>query len=250
VISVLFAISWVASAFLTARKGIQITPFYFSTSNDFLFMLSANIGAVIMPFMLFYQVTATAEKGTDAKSLWAVRLETLLGAVVSEVIMAAIAIATIGVNSNSLNFASPLVLSKGLASVGGKFAPYIFGIGLIAASFIALIVVSLGSCWGVVEALGWGRKNWFSLYILESIPALIIPILFLNLINLALTLMVLQIIVLIGPAIILGLIASNRKHMGDHRLRGINGIAYWGFLAIIAVTGIVTMGIQLLPAAK
>jgi len=58
-----------------------------------------------------------------------------------------------------MNFAVPRVLSQGLASVAGSFAPYIFGIGLIAASFIALIVISLGSSWGVVEALGLGPKK-------------------------------------------------------------------------------------------
>ena len=110
VISVLFAVSWAVSAFLTARNGIQVTPFYFSASTDFFFLLAANVGAVIMPFMLFYQASATAEKGITVKSLWAVRLETAIGAIVSELIMIAIVIATIGVNKDSLNFASPGIL--------------------------------------------------------------------------------------------------------------------------------------------
>jgi Mn2+/Fe2+ NRAMP family transporter len=154
VISILFCLAWVASAFLTARRGIQITPFYFSISAGFFFLLAANVGAVIMPFMLFYQASATAEKSITAKSLWAVRLETGIGAIVSELIMVAILISAIGVKTSSMNFAVPRVLSQGLASVAGSFAPYVFGIGLIAASFIALIVISLGSSWGVVEALG------------------------------------------------------------------------------------------------
>jgi manganese transport protein len=109
--------------------------------------------------------------------------------------------------------------------------------GLIAASFIALIVISLGSSWGVTEALGWKRKNWFKLYLVESIPALIIPMLTLNLVNLALNLMVLQIIVLMGPAIILGLIAADKRLMGGHFLRGFNKAAYWAFLIVIFATG-------------
>ena len=43
IISILFALSWVASAFLTAREGIHVTPFYFSTSSDFFFLLAANV---------------------------------------------------------------------------------------------------------------------------------------------------------------------------------------------------------------
>ncbi len=241
VISIFFALAWVGAAVLNARHGVTFHPFYFNTSRDFIFLLAANVGAVIMPFMLFYQTSATAEKRTGVKSLWAVRLETGIGAIVSELIMVAIMIATVGVSSGLLNFAEPKILAQGLSSIAGGFAPYIFGIGLIAASFIALIVISLGSCWGVVEALGWGRKNWFKVYLLESIPGVILPLLSLNLINLALNLMVLQIIVLIGPAVILGLISSNKKLMGEYALGGVNRIIYWGFLAVIVGTGIISL---------
>ncbi len=241
VVSVLFAISWAVSAFLTARNGIQVSPFYFSGSRDFVFLLAANVGAVIMPFMLFYQVSATAEKGTTVRDLASVRLETAVGAIVSELIMVAIAVAAIGVGSDALNFAAPAVLAQGLSSVAGLFAPYIFGIGLIAASFIALIVISLGSCWGVTEAMGWGRKNWFKVYLVESLPALVVPIVTLNLVNLALSLMVLQIVVLLGPAIMLGLIASNRKLMGQNVLKGPNRLLYWVFLLLIFGTGMASL---------
>lgn len=239
IISILFAAAWAVSAFLTARRGVDFTPFYFSTSSSFLFLLTANVGAVIMPFMLFYQASATAEKGITEKHVWAVRFETAVGAIVSELIMIAIAVATIGVGSKSLDFAEPGVLSQGLSAVAGSLAPYVFSAGLIAASFIALIVISLGSSWGVTEALGWGRKNWFKLYLIESIPALIVPMLTLNLINLALSLMVLQIVVLMGPAITLGLIAANKKLMGKHALAGFGRISYWFFIVLIFGTGIV-----------
>ena len=241
VISILFAVSWAISAFLTARKGIVVTSFYFSPSSDFLFLLAANVGAVIMPFMLFYQVSATAEKGITTRELKAVRVETAIGAIVSELIMVAIAIAAIGVRTDSLDFAAPGVLSQGLFSVAGVFAPYVFGVGLIAASFIALIVISLGSCWGVTEALGWGRKNWFKVYLVESLPAVVFPLLTLNLVNLALNLMVLQIVVLLGPAIVLGLIAGDKRLMGEYSLRKFNKLLYWTFLALIFGMGIISL---------
>jgi NRAMP (natural resistance-associated macrophage protein)-like metal ion transporter len=241
VISVIFTVVWIVAAILTARHGVVVTPFYFSTSSDFIFLLAANIGAVIMPFMLFYQVSATAEKGTDKTSLSAIRFETMVGALFSELIMVAIAVSAIGIDSAALDFTSPKVLSQSLASVAGHFAPYVFGVGLISASFIALIVISLGSCWGVTEAMGWGRKNWFKVYLVESIPAVIIPLVSFNLINMAMDLMVLQIVVLIAPAVILGVIASNKKLMGDFLLRGLNKYIYWITIVLIFVTGVVSM---------
>ena len=73
--------------------------------------------------------------------------------------MIAIAVAAIGVNKDSLDFASPKVLSDGLSSVAGTFAPYFFGIGLIAASFIALIVISLGSSWVSLKHWDGGERT-------------------------------------------------------------------------------------------
>jgi manganese transport protein len=244
IISVFFMAAWIISAYLTARNGIKFVPFYISSSPGFIFLLAANIGAVIMPFMLFYQASATAEKGLTSKNLKLMRIETTIGAIVSEVIMAAIAIAAIGIQKDSLNFASPLTLAKGLSSVAGGYAPYIFSFGLVTASFIALIVISLGSCWGVTEALGWGRKNWFNVYIIESIPAVIVPLLSLNLINLALNLMVLQILVLVAPAIILGMLSSNKKLMGEYTLSSYNKFSYWAFLLLIFGTGLLSVVYQ------
>lgn len=239
--SVIFAVAWIMSAIVRVRRGVDFTPLYFSSAPHFWFIMAANVGAVIMPFMLFYQTAATAEKGTTARQLRGVRFETAVGAVFSELLMVAIVLATVGLRSDALDFASPGLLAKGLAVVAGGLAPTLFGVGLIAASFIALIIVSLGSSWGVTEALGWGRRNWFKVYLLESLPALFLPIITLNLVNAALNLMVLQIIVLLGPAAILGLIAADHKLMGEHALGGINRLVYWIFLVLVVATGIISL---------
>ncbi len=241
VLSVFFALAWAVSALLRLRAGVQFTPLYFSTAPHFWFIMACNVGAVIMPFMLFYQVAATAEKGATAGELKGIRFETAVGAVFSELLMIAIVVATVGLRAEALNFASPGVLAGALTVVAGGLAPYFFGLGLIAASFIALIVVSLGSSWGVTEALGWGRKNWFKVYLVESLPALVVPLLTLNLVNAALNLMVLQILVLIGPAVILGLIAADRKLMAEHALAGFNRFLYWFFLALVVATGLISL---------
>ncbi len=68
---------------LYARGFVDSNPVYFSLSRPFLYLLAASAGAVVMPFMLFYQASATAEK--KVHYLWASRLETLVGAIASEV---------------------------------------------------------------------------------------------------------------------------------------------------------------------
>ncbi len=243
VVSITLALAYAVSAYLRASRGVEFTSVFHSAaaSPPFLFLVAANIGSTIMPFMLFYQASASAKKGIGAKNLWAVRLETAVGAIVSELILIAIEVASTGVAAGSVGFASPKVLSSALSSVIGGYAPYLFGIGIVSAGFIALIVTSMGSAWGVVDAMGWSGKDggnrWFRVYVLESVPALVISLVPYDLVNVALALLALQVVVLIGPAVILGLLASRESLMGVHRLRGPNTGLYWGLLFVVVAVG-------------
>ena len=243
-VSVVLALAYAISAYLRVYKGIQFTPVaYYTASPTFLFLLAGNIGSTIMPFMLFYQASASAKKGITAQNLWAVRLETAAGAIASELILVVIEVATTGAKADSVSgFVSPKVLSFALSSVAGNYAPYIFGIGIISAGFVALIVISLGSTWGVADAMGWGKnsrgENWFWVYVLESTPALLISVLPYNLVNLAIGLLAIQVVVLIGPAVILGLLASSEALMGIHSLKGFNRILYWALLLLVVAVGV------------
>ena len=66
---------------------------------DYLYLVAANIGAVIMPWMIFYQQSAIADKKAAARALPAARCDTAVGAVMTQLVMAAVlvaAAATIG----------------------------------------------------------------------------------------------------------------------------------------------------------
>ncbi len=203
-ISTVLIISYAGSLF--ARGFSSSSLLYVSVEPRYLFFLAASAGAVVMPFMLFYQASATAEK--KSTRLWAMRTETLVGAVASEIGMIVIVMATAGLNS-SVNFAEPKTLSLALSSIAGVYAPYLFAVGLVSAAFMALVVISLASSWAVVETMGWEKSNFFWVYVFESIPAVAIPIFYPDPLNLALNLMVLFVFVLIGPGILLGKLASD-----------------------------------------
>jgi len=229
-------VSYAGALFARGVTPSSIT--YFSTSPHFLFFLAAGAGAVVMPFMLFYQASATAQKGTVR--LWAMRLETLLGAAASEIGMVVIIMASSGLNS-SLNFANPRTLSQALESVAGAYAPYLFALGLILAAFLALVVISLASSWAVVETLGLRKTNFFWLYALESIPAVAVPIFLSNQLTLVLDLMVAFVFVLVGPGVLMGLLASNKRIMGNYASNGRWKAAYWLSLAAVLSFGVVAV---------
>ncbi len=238
--SAVLIISYACSLLLRGLPPVhEYMYFFWSWQPRFLYMLAATAGAVIMPFMLFYQASATAEKrGT---SIWNSRLETLIGAVASEVGMIVILLATIGLNGSLLQTNSPKELSRALSFLAGPYAPYVFAVGLIAASFLALVVISLGSAWGVAEAIGWGRQKFFWIYLVESLPALVVPMLFPDLFTLAIDMMVLFVFVLLGPGIMVGLIAGKKRIMGKLASNSAWKFVYWVSLTLVVASGLIAV---------
>lgn len=262
-VSVSLIVAFLATLFVRGIKPYN--PVYIVPSPDFLFILAVNVGAVIMPFMLFFQASATAEKvshirisvmdkdipdgsrntkipGLKATALKSMRIETLLGAVVSEMLMVIVEMAMSGINPDT-NFASISELSNGLSAIAGAYSPYLFGIGLIGAAFLALVVISLGSAWGFMEALGIKREKSSTVYILESFPAVIIALIIpaTMLINTVLDLLVVFVFVLIGPGMLMGMIARNRSIMSDYSTSRKGEIAYWASMVFIIIFGILAM---------
>ncbi len=216
-----------------AVPGYSLIPEWHN--SGFLFLIAANVGAVIMPFMLFYQTSATAKK--EFHSVSATKIETLIGAVFSEIIMVAIIIVSAGLSA-SLKIGDAHALYSAILGLGGPYAPVIFALGLVAAGFLALVVISMASAWGVVESLGIKGDMWFKIYVLETLPAAIIPLFFGNLISLVLTLMVVLVFVLVGPVVIMGLLAQNRRLMKGHSLRGFGKLAFWGSVVAVVACGL------------
>ncbi len=262
-VSASLIVAFLATLFVRGIKPYN--PVYIVPSPDFLFILAVNVGAVIMPFMLFFQASATAEKvshirrsstekdisgdlkdgkvsGFKIAALKSMRIETLLGAIVSEMLMVIVEMAMSGINPNT-NFASIPELSKGLSAIAGAYSPYLFGIGLIGAAFLALVVISLGSAWGFMEALGIKREKSSIVYILESFPAVIIALIIpaTMLINTVLDLLVVFVFVLIGPGILMGMIARNRSIMSDYSTSLSGGIAYWTSMVFIIAFGVLAL---------
>ena len=239
IVSAVLIVSYAGSLF--ARGIVSSNVAYFATDSKFFFLLAASAGAVVMPFMLFYQASATAEK--KSTRLWAMRTETLVGAVASELGMIVIAMATSGL-STSLNFANPQALSLALSSIAGSYSPYLFAVGLAAAAFIALVVISLGSSWALVDAMGWRKESFLWVYILESFPAVFVPIFYPEPLSLVLSLMVVFVFVLVGPGILMGLLGSDKRIMGEYASTRYWKLAYW-----ISLASVLGFGVAALAAA-
>ncbi len=232
----------VSLAVVVLQRGLLPYPLLAgSTSPSFFVLLAANAGAVVMPFMLYFQSSATAAKRT---SISISRQSTLLGAVVSEALM--VMVVMIGADvGGAFTFATGAGFSAALTAGLGQYATYALGAGLVAAAFLALVVISLGSAWGVTEALGLSPKSVIWIYAVESIPAVFVPLLFPQLVTLVIALMVAMVFILIVPGIFLGRLSSDSRVMGSDASRGFWRLAYWASLGFVIAVGVLAVVVYL-----
>jgi Mn2+/Fe2+ NRAMP family transporter len=131
-------------------------------NSQYVYLVSANIGAVIMPWMVFYQQSAVADKRLTAADLPMARADTAVGAVVTQLVMAAALIATaatIGLHNPNANLNSVGDMANALIPfLGSAVGKFVFSAGVIGAGMVASIVCSLALAWGLGEVTGYRRS--------------------------------------------------------------------------------------------
>jgi Mn2+/Fe2+ NRAMP family transporter len=128
-------------------------------NSAYIYLVAANIGAVIMPWMIFYQQSAVADKKLQACHYRHAQWDTAFGSVIAQAVMAAVLIAaaaTIGKVHAAASLNTIGDITKMLVPVlGPSVGRVVFGLGTIGAAMVAAIVVSLASAWGFGEVTGY-----------------------------------------------------------------------------------------------
>lgn len=236
---VFFVVAWMAHPSLKEMlHGLMTVPY---KNSEYLFLFAANIGAVIMPWMIFYQQSAVVDKGLKPEHLKAARWDTAIGAVITQLVMAAVLIttaATIGKTNPgaSLNTVQEIsqALTPFLGSVTGKI---LFAIGMTGASIVAAIVVSLTAAWGLGEITGYKHSlelhpkeaPWFyATYIVTLIAGALLVDSGINLVHLNIAIEVMNALLL---PIVLGFLflLATKALPEEHKLKG----GYLWFVATV-----------------
>jgi Mn2+/Fe2+ NRAMP family transporter len=125
-------------------------------SNELFFMLMANIGTTIAPWMIFFQQSAVVDKGMQEKDITLGRVDTAVGSVFTVLVAAFCVILTgtllKGVDINDA--ATAAVTLMGINHYLGTF----LAIGLFDAGLLGAICISLASSWAFGEVLGWAHS--------------------------------------------------------------------------------------------
>jgi Mn2+/Fe2+ NRAMP family transporter len=157
---VFFIVAWAAhpSLAMMARQALDIPI----ADHEFMFLTAANVGAVIMPWMVFYQQSAVADKRLRPEHFTAARWDTVAGAVITQLVMAAVMIAcaaTLGLRDHAVTLDTVGEISHALTPfLGETMGKLAFSAGILGAGLVASIVVSLAFAWGLGEVAGYRRS--------------------------------------------------------------------------------------------
>ena len=227
-------------------------------THTVLFLIIANVGTTIAPWMLFYQQGAVVDKGLTPRDIRQGQQDTLVGSLVMGAVAVAIVVLTGTVlfpRHISVGNLSQAQWAQTLAPYLGPMAERLFGLGLFEAGLVAAITISLSSAWAVGEVSG-GRHSlnasvrqaplFYGIYagsIAVAAAVVLLPGAPLQLITLSVQVVA---TLLMPPALLfLLLLANDPEIMGEHRNRLGANLFTGGIVAMILVLstlyGIITV---------
>jgi NRAMP (natural resistance-associated macrophage protein)-like metal ion transporter len=131
---------------------------HFVHSKAFLLLAVALIGTTITPYMQFYLTSAVVDKGVTPQTYRGERVDTINGAIVSDLVSIFIIIATAAAIGGHGPLNSAGEAAQALRPVAGAAAEQIFAVGLLGASLLAATVVPLSSAYAIAETAGVERS--------------------------------------------------------------------------------------------
>ena len=231
-------------------------------TGDMIFILLANIGTTIAPWMIFFQQSAVVDKGMDVHDIPYGQVETFVGSVSTCVVAVFIILTTAAV----LYYHQPPIAVEDVRQTAealvpllphgkGDWARKLFAIGLFDAGFLGALCISLSSSWAVGEVFGWAHSLnarvrdavWFYLIylgmLLTSGAVVLIP--GAPLITITMFVQVIAVTLLPAALTFLLLLLNDRATMGDHVNTGVQNIMNWSIVIFVSVVSTL-LGIQTL----
>ncbi|MGF6267486.1 Mn2+/Fe2+ NRAMP family transporter [Paraburkholderia youngii] len=144
---------------MTIWRHVLDIPWY---NGSFMYLAAALAGAAFSPWMVFYQQSAIVEQGMSSMDYGAEKLETAVGAVLTQSLTAAVLITMAALVANGSRTASLHSVSQIADAVshllGGTAGRVLFSVGALGAAMVSAIVSSLALAWGVGEVAGLRRS--------------------------------------------------------------------------------------------
>jgi Mn2+/Fe2+ NRAMP family transporter len=226
-------------------------------NSSYVELLAANVGAVIMPWMIFYQQGAVIDKGLLPRHIRSERRDTAVGAVLTQLIMIAVVLAfaaTVGLHHRGVALNTVRDMSSALQPfLGAIGAKVLLGGAVLGAGLVAALVASLAGAWGISEVFGWThtlneRPNrhstkFYVTYALAHVLGAALVLFSVNLIHLIIVIEVMNALLL--PIVLGFLLALEARALpAEHRMSG-----SYRFMTTALCLLVVAFSLYMLPAS-
>lgn len=200
---------------------------HFESEARFVSLVIATVGTTIAPWMMFLTQNNVVDRGVTADEMGSERIDAIGGAVAACAIAWFIIVTTGTVlYPQGVSVDSAADAATALAPIAGEYASALFGVGLVAASFLAACVLPLVTSSAICEAFGWERgadRTWreapafkgiYTAIVAVSVVVVLVP--GVSLMNIMLTAQFISGVLLPVLLVFMVLILSDRRVMGSH----------------------------------
>src|SRR6202050_2547776 len=158
----LFNLIFIPVALMTHPSGRSVAHAFITWqplpgfNKDTLLIVLADIGATVTPWMLFFQQSATVDKGMTTKDIRFGRIDTVLGAALASAAAIATILATAPLFAHQMtadNFQAA-EFAQALQPIIGRFGASLFALGMVEAGIVAAITISTSSAYAFGEVAG------------------------------------------------------------------------------------------------
>jgi Mn2+/Fe2+ NRAMP family transporter len=196
-------------------------------NQDTLLIVLADIGATVTPWMLFFQQSATVDKGMTKKDLGFGRIDIVLGAALATAAAIATILATAPLFAHRMtagNFQAA-EFAQALEPLIGRFGASLFALGMVEAGIVAAITISTSSAYAFGEVthnphslnlpMGEGKAFYAVLTLCALAAAAIVLIPGLPLVYVVLLVNVVAVLAMPPSLVFLFLLVNDREVMGE-----------------------------------
>ena len=198
-----------------------------SLSRDTLLIVLADIGATVTPWMLFFQQSATVDKGLTTKDIRFGRIDTVLGAALATAAAVATILATAPLFAHQMsagNFQAA-EFAQALQPLIGRFGASLFALGMIEAGIVASITISTSSAYAFGEVahkphslnlpVTQGKAFYSVLSLCAAAAAAIVLVPGLPLVYVVLLVNVVAVLAMPPALVFLFMLVNDKEVMGD-----------------------------------
>jgi Mn2+/Fe2+ NRAMP family transporter len=229
-------------------SSFDFAPFPSGSFNTLLLLLASTIGATVTPWMIFFQQSASADKGMTPGDVKHGRYDTAAGAVLAAIfgIGALVAGAALLAHDGAgIQGFAGAGFPQALKHIAGTAAGSVFALGLIEAGAVAILTISAstayaaGECVGVSHSFNSSPRGAAVFYVANIGVALLAAVVILipgaPLLSIVLNANVLATVLLPVSLVLMVMLANDRGLMGpwvNKRSTNVIGIAVIAFVGV------------------